>query len=306
MRCSSGDGGNVSQTTSVDELFRAAVAAIDTGDVAALDGLLREHPELVRLRLEEPGSWLREKIGNAADGFFARPYLLWFVAEDPVRTGQLPPNIADLAKLIIDAAQREQVESLQEQLDYAVNLVAWSWIADQHDVQIPLIDVLADAGVHGAPQNALVNGHARAAAHLVERGAHLALPTAVCLGRFAEAERAFAESNDAQKQLALVLAALNGRADALGWLIERGVDLNQPSQELYSHASPLHHAVCSGNLEAVRVLAEAGADLTATDTLWSGTPLGWAEYYVEQNSGGERAKAYETIAEYLREKGRRS
>jgi peptide-methionine (S)-S-oxide reductase len=59
---------------------------------------------------------------------------------------------------------------------------------------------------------------------------------------------------------------------------------------LYSHATALHHAVCSGSLDAVRVLVEAGAALDARDTIHAGTPLGWAEY-------GKHVE----IAEYLRE-----
>jgi peptide-methionine (S)-S-oxide reductase len=143
-----------------DELFQAAVSALDAGDVGSLESMLLEHPQLASARLEHPGAWLRDKIGNAADGFFARPYLLWFVAEDPVRNGTLPANIAEVAGTIIAAINRVAPETLSEQLKYALDLVAWSWIADQRGVQIPLIDVLMDAGANadGAPENALVNG----------------------------------------------------------------------------------------------------------------------------------------------------
>ena len=71
----------------LDTLFREAVAAIDAGDVATLERLLAQHPRLVRDRLKSPGAWLRSQIGEALDGFFRRPYLLWFVTEDAVRTG---------------------------------------------------------------------------------------------------------------------------------------------------------------------------------------------------------------------------
>ena len=54
----------------LDVLFREAVAAIDAGDVAALERLLQEHPELVRDRLTDPGDWVRSQIGPALDGFF--------------------------------------------------------------------------------------------------------------------------------------------------------------------------------------------------------------------------------------------
>src|SRR5436190_161165 len=112
-------------TTAIDfdSVFRDAVSAIDRGDAAAVDRLLVEHPQLVRDRLEAPGAWLRDRVGAALDGFFAKPYLLWFVAEDPVRAGTLPANITEIARVIIGAARREHVNSLQEQLDYTLRLV---------------------------------------------------------------------------------------------------------------------------------------------------------------------------------------
>src|SRR5919199_5988118 len=101
--------------SALDALFRDAVTAIDAGDVTALERLLAEHPRLVRDRLEAPGAWLRDTVGDALDRFFRAPYLLWFVAEDPGRNGTLPPNIARVTRAIVQAAQREGVPSLQEQ-----------------------------------------------------------------------------------------------------------------------------------------------------------------------------------------------
>src|SRR5438128_7269921 len=131
---------------SLDPLFREAVTAIDAGDTAALERLISKHPRLLRDRLGSPGAWLRDKVGGALDGFFQQPYLLWFVAEDPVRNGKLPGNIARVTRAIIQGAQREGVGSLQEQLDYALRLVAWSGVARECEVQIELIDLLVDAG----------------------------------------------------------------------------------------------------------------------------------------------------------------
>ena len=283
----------------LDARFRDAVAAIDRGDVAELERLVSATPALVRERLESPGAWLRDKVGQAIDGFFARPYLLWFVAEDPVRNGSLPANVAVAARSIIDAARRGQVPNLQEQLDYALTLVSWSWIARQSGVQIDLIDVLVDAGAaaDGNPNNALVNGNVVAAEHLVARGAELTLATALCLERWNDVDRLVVTANDQQKRFAFVLSALNGKANALRRMIDAGVDLNAPSADLYSHGTPLHHAVCSGSLEAVQVLVEAGADSTIKDTLWDGTPLGWAEHYLKE---GGAPKQYAEIAAYLR------
>jgi hypothetical protein len=49
----------------LDELFCAAVAAIDAGDVTELERLVTAHPTLVRDRLDAPAARLRDKVGAA-------------------------------------------------------------------------------------------------------------------------------------------------------------------------------------------------------------------------------------------------
>lgn len=289
------------ETSQAVDLFRQAVAAIDAGDLAGLQRLLADHPHLAAERLDGPAPWLREEIGSALDGFFARPYLLWFVTEDPVRRGTLPDNIVAIARAIIDAARSSAPQTLQEQLDYALRLVAWSGVAAARDVQIPLIDLLVDAGASPLNEvnNALVNGHIRAAEHLLERGGRLTFAAAVCLGRWDDMDRMAPGATPVQRRFAFVLAALNGKAEALRHMLALGVNVNEPSDALYSHGTPLHHAVCSGSLDAVKTLVEAGADVTRLDTAWNGTPLGWAEYYVETAEPGRKPR-YAEIASWLR------
>ena len=291
---------------SLDALFQGAVAAIDAGDVAQVERLTSAHPRLLRERLKSPGSWLRDKVDRALDGFFKKPYLLWFVAEDPVRNDTLPTNIAQVAASIIDAAKREKVDSLQEQLDYALRLVAWSWVAHRCGVQLELIDTLVDGGASpdGVPDNALVNGHIAAAEQLVRRGAKLTLATAACLGRWEDVPPLAEHTSQRDKQFALTLAALNGNAAALVRLIPLGVDVSAPSKDLYAHATPLHHAVASGSMDAVRVLVEAGANPGAKDKVHRGSPLGWAEHYVSEQRSYDPPRYYAEIAAYLRERSR--
>ena len=290
----------------VDSLFRRAVALIDSGDAAELEHLLRVHPTLVRDRLDAPGDWLRTSIGDALDGFFDRPWLLWFVAEDPVRNGTLPSNIADVARVIIDAARRERVDSLQEQLDYALSLVCWSPVAPKCGVQIALIDVLVDSGASmtGAPDNALVNGNRDAAAHLIERGASLTLSAAIGLDRHEEASTLAGSASARERQRAFILSALHGNVEGLHAMLAVGVEVNLPSEDLYSHATALHHAVWSGSLPAVEVLVEAGADLEARDSENDGTPLDWAEYAAGLQETSLKSLSYSRIAEYLRSASR--
>lgn len=296
----------------LDVRFREAVWAIDAGDVATLERLLSAHPELVRERLSAPGDWLREKVSGALDGFFSQPYLLWFVAEDPVRNGKLPANIALVARVIIEAAKRENASNLQEQLDYALRLVCWSWIARECGVQIELLDLLVDAGasVDGRTvyqsrfgthtDSAIYNGNFAAAERLLERGAPLTLTTALCLERWTEVEQLAIDATVEEKQAAFVQAALSGKAESLRRMLALGVEPTTVSTRNQSHGTALHHAVWSGSFDAVRVLIEAGADHTRRDTIYGGTPLGWAEHAAREKGSGTRQ--YEQIAAYLRDR----
>jgi hypothetical protein len=295
----------INDAEKLDALFREAVSAIDAGDKTTLERLLAAHPRLVRDRLDSPGAWLRDNVGRALDGFFGQPYLLWFVAEDPVRNDKLPRNIALVARTIIEAAQREGVDSLQGQLDYALRLVAWSWVARECNVQIELIDVLVDAGsaLEGSADAAVFNRNYAAAEHLLARGAPLTLSAALVLERWEDATRLACAASTRDKQNALVLAALHGKVEALRRMLDLGVDVNACSPDIYAHATPLHHAVCSGSLDAVKLLVEAGAELSTRDTAENATPLGWAEYYQSEKKREDDVKRYAEIAAYLREMG---
>jgi peptide-methionine (S)-S-oxide reductase len=298
--------------TELDSLFREAVTHVDGGDAPALARMLREHQRLVRERLDTPGEWLREQVGGALDGFFKDPYLLWFVAEDPVRNETLSSNVGDVARTIIEAATREGVESLQEQIDYALHLAVCSPVGRTDGSQRALIDALVDAGAlgnatpekaRGAPLQALICHNAAAAEQLLARGAPLSLGAAVCLDRWDDLPRLAREATHAEKQMSLSLAALNGRARGIAALLEMGVDIDDYATGFYTHATPLHHAVCSGELAAVKVLVEAGAKLDTKDTAWGHTPLGWADYYRRENAADARAADYAEIARYLEGKG---
>ena len=267
---------------SIDALFREAVTAIEAGDVPELERILSAHPELVRERLESPGTWLRESVGDALEGYFRHPYLLWFIAENPIRTGRVPANIADVTRALVAAANRERVDTLQEQLDYALELVCTGRIVRELGFQIQLIDLLVDAGANpGSGYGALANQNLAAAQRLIELGAEPTLASAICLGRTGDVARlapAASAASAEDRQIALTAAALNGNAEALRTLVGLGVDVRAYSLVIHSHATPLHHAVWSGSLDAVKVLVEAGADLTLRDKVYHSTPLGWAEY----------------------------
>lgn len=266
-----------------DAVFAAAIAAIDEGDADALRKLLDDHPALVRAR----------RAVNE-HGYFTDPYLLWHVANNPIRQERMAPNIVELTRLIIDAAQRESVSSLPAQLDYTVALVASGRVPRECDVQLALIDALVDAG--GSPDAlvaALGHHETAAAQHLVERGAGVTLMAAVCLDRRADVARLLRDATRDDLAAAIAGAAIYGHAWALATLLDHGAEPNGFCPDgLHAHSTPLHQAVVSGSLDAVRVLVEAGADLSVRDRGFDSTPLGWAEY-------GEHAE----IAQYLRAAG---
>lgn len=276
-----------------DVRFRDAVAAIDDGDLAALKRLLDADPNLVDERLAAAGPWLRDKIGDALEGYFHRPYLLWFVADNPIRHGRLPDNTDRVARMLIDAAQRANAETLQEQLDYALGLVVTGRIAQESGRQIALMDALIDGGARsGAGYGALGAGNFEAAAHMIARGGETTLAAALCLGRDSDAERLLRTASASDRQIALVAAAINGRTQALAKLIAAGVDIDAYSIVIHPHATALHQAVFSGSLDAVQTLVQAGARLDIRDKIYDGTPLQWAEH--------DRDDQANVIADYLR------
>src|SRR5690349_13484663 len=119
-----------------DPLFREAVDAIDSGNIAALKHLLEANPSLVTDRLITPKE----------EGYFKDPYLLWFVADNPIRHDKLPSNIVEVAATIVRTLQKNRNDSYQHQVDYALGLVATGRIPKECGVQIPLMEFLIREG----------------------------------------------------------------------------------------------------------------------------------------------------------------
>ena len=275
-----------------DPLFREAVEAIDAGDRQTLSRLVSQHPYLVRERLDHP-----------EEGYFANPYLLWFIADNPIRHGKLPANIVEITALLIECVKKEARESLKEQLDYALGLVNTGRIPRESGSQIALMDLLIDAGAQpGEGKGAIAHGNFEAARHLLKRGAILSLTLAVSLDLRDDFERLFFESGDNEKITALTAAAFFGKSETVSWLLKKGVDPNgYPAAKagFHSHATPLHQAVYSGSLETVRILVEAGARLDRQDKVYSGTPPGWAEYMIAEEASEEDKPKFKEIRDYL-------
>ena len=67
--------------------------------------------------------------------------------------------------------------------------------------------------------------------------------------------------------------------EAIDTAIALGTEPSMPNMGLNPDATPLHNAVCSGSLAAVRKLVEVGADAGAKDIAYQATPFQWAEYF---------------------------
>lgn len=258
-----------------DADFRRAVDLIDDGDAEGLSAHLAAHPGLASRHVSFEG-------GN----YFRNPGLLAFVAENPVRHGALPPNIVEIAAMLIeDGADARAV-------DQALGLVASGRVARESGAQAALIALLCRAG--GDPdeaiQGALTHGEFAAAEALLQAGARMTLPVAAALGAEEPARALLPGASAGERHLALANAAQHGRLAVARLLLDAGEDPSRYNPRgAHSHSTPLHQAVWYGHAAMVRLLVERGARRDFRDTLWQGTPLDWADY-------GGKAE----IAAYLR------
>jgi len=275
-----------------DPLFRAAVEAIDSGNISLLKKLLQDDPQLVSKRLEVP-----------TEGYFQHPYLLWFVADNPIRHERLPSNITEITRLLIDTVRQNAHRSFQEQIDYTLGLVATGRIPKESGVQIELIDLLIDAGAKpGNGHGALAHGNSNAAQRLIERGGELTLAAAIGLDRKEDVARLLKKATGEEKQVALIAAAYLGKPAMIQYLIDSGVDVNtyiDRSSGFHSHATALHQAVYSGSLDSVKVLIDAGADLNLEDRIYHGSPLDWSQYLQKEEKNESLKEKYWQIEKFL-------
>ena len=247
-----------------DSVFRRAVELIDAGDAGGLRTYLKQHPGLRRQHVVFEG-------GN----YFRNPSLLEFIAENPVRHGKLPSNIAEVAKAILDAGVD------QAALNETLMLVATGSVPREGRVQEPLIDLLCDWGAdaNSALRPSVVLGELESAQALIRRGARIDLPVAAGLGRADEFRQLLPGSSSDDRHLALALAAQYGHAEVARILLDRGEDPNRYNPVGgHSHATPLHQAALAGHFDVVKLFVERGARLDVKDILWQGTPADWARH----------------------------
>lgn len=247
-----------------DLAFRAAVAAIQSGDEAALATLLDADPGLLTRAAVDPGPM--------QEGYFADPKLFWFIANNPTLIPASPPNIASIARLMIARGVA------QGDLDYALALVTTNQMMPR-PMQVELAGLLLDAGAVLSRDGVLgALGHAQSEVigwMVDHRAQPLDALTAAGLGRTEGLALMLASGSDQDRQDALALATINQRAEAVRLALAARADPNR-FMTIHKHSTPLHQAALAGDLETMSLLIDAGARLDVVDTMWNGTPMGWA------------------------------
>jgi ankyrin repeat protein len=264
--------------------FESAVEAVIDGDVAALASMLRANGALVRARSARMTHF---------DPPVHRATLLHYVSANGVEgyRERTPPNAVDVAKTLLEGGA--EVDALADMYGgqcTTMALLVSSGYPAEAGVQVALVDTLVDFGAAVEPRGAgewtsplmtaLAFGYADAAEALVRRGARIEnLAAAAGLGRLDDVRRLLPQATGADRHRALALAAQSGRLEVVRLLLDAGEDPNRYNPKgTHAHSTPLHQAVWSGYDAVVRLLVERGARLDIKDTIYQGTPLGWAEY----------------------------
>ncbi|MBV9218501.1 MAG: ankyrin repeat domain-containing protein [Methylobacteriaceae bacterium] len=278
--------------------FESAVEAVVNGDLAAVEDALRRDPALVQARSGRVCHF---------DPPVHRATLLHYVGANGVEAyrQKTPPNAVEIARALLEAGtEPDALADMYGAECTTMSMLVSSSHPAEAGLQVPLLDLLLDFGAAiegrgtrkwGGPLlTALIFGMGDAARALARRGARIDLPALAGLGLLEDMARLLPSADAEARHRALALAAQHGHVEIVRLLLDAGEDPNRYNPEgQHSHSTPLHQAVLTGNEALVRLLVERGARLDIRDTIWQGTPLGWALY------GGASAQ----MAECLRSLG---
>jgi len=278
--------------------FESAVEAVVAGELAALESLLRDDPELVGARSPRV---------THHDPPEHRATLLHYIGANGVEghRQKTPHNAVEITRTLLKAGA--EVDALADMYGgryTTMSLLVSSGHPAKAGVQVALVETLLDFGAavegRGSARwtsplmTALAFGYARAAEALARRGARVDnIAAAAGLGRPAEAARMLTTADAQSRHRALALAAQHGHEEIVRLLLDAGEDPSRYNPEgNHSHSTPLHQAALAGHDAVVRLLVERGARLDVKDTIYRATPLGWA-----MHAGRNE------IASYLRDLG---
>jgi ankyrin repeat protein len=229
-----------------DPLAVAATAAVQAGDLDALEHLLAEHPDLATVRIGDPDGMSRTLLHAATD---------W--------PGHFPDNVAVVRALIAAGAD------VDARFAGPHTETPLHWAASSDDVEV--LDALLDAGADieadgaviagGTPlTDAVAFGQWNAARRLVERGAAAPLRESAALGLFDRVHN-FCDGDpppaDEALTHALWYACHGGQQPTAELLLVRGADLDWVSS--WDGHTPLDAAIRSGAIDLAAWLRQRGA-----------------------------------------------
>jgi ankyrin repeat protein len=246
-----------------DAVFRDAVAAIQAGDVAALERLVDSEPRLLHERIREPSCYR----DAPREQYFLDPQLLWFVADNPILVETMPANIVEVTRALLARGA--------DGLDTTLGLVMTSARAREQGHQVALIQTLLAAGATATPA-AIDSALAHRELEAVRALRHpLSASIAAALGRAEDLDRLLATATSAEVQTAFALAVINDRTAAACVALDAGADVNA-FLPVHAHSVALHQAALHDDVDLLELLVARGARTDVRDTVWSGTPRDWA------------------------------
>ena len=275
----------LTQTDSAVARFESAVDAVIAGDVATLQRLLRDRPELVRARsTRSHHSTLLHYVGaNGVEGFRQKT----------------PSNAVEILNILLDAgAEVDAPADMYGGGSTTLGLVATSIHPELAGAQIALLETLLnrgatiDTGGRGAVIGCLHNGRGAAAEFLASRGARLDVEGAAGVGRLDLVERFF---NEDEMKSAFAAACGYGRTAVVEFLIDRGM---QVDARLPEHGQTgLHSAAVGAHVDTVELLLQRRAPIDLKDESFGGTPLTWALHgWYEQSKQSKRDRYCDVVA----------
>ncbi|PZR93405.1 MAG: hypothetical protein DLM67_13675 [Candidatus Nephthysia bennettiae] len=266
----------------------------DRGDVAALRGLLAEHPELASVRMEH---WCDHRMGADPLGYLA---MLRF---DTGRLGLPPdlPGVGAMTQALIDAGA--PVEGSPGASETPLMTAASYGDAEVARVLIDAgarMDATASLSAGGVPGGtALAHAAFFGMPHVVDVLAAAGSP----IRNLAEAAAAgdlagFLDppTTEAERVAALRLAAGHERLDVIDALLAAGTPVDGVDED---GSTALHEAAYYGRPASVRHLLARGADPNLRDTNYGGAPLGWCRHEHENVGASPRHDEVEAILEPL-------
>ena len=275
--------------------FEAAVDAVITGDVAALERLLRKNPKLIRARsTRKHHATLLHYVGaNGVEGFRQKT----------------PKNAVKVVELLVKAgAEVDAVADMYGGGCKTLGLVMTSIHPVLAGVQIALMEVLLEQGatIDGprAVNDCLANGRPAAAEFLARRNAALDLEGAAGVGRLDLVKSFFnkdgslkANATKAQMTDGFGWACEYGRTPIVDFFLQRGMEVG--ARLRHHRQTGLHWAAYGGHPDTVKLLLERKAAVDVKDENFGGTPLEWALYGWGEASPEATRDGYYEVVELL-------